>query len=117
MVKPPIILYENGNVEFFGNLSDVICYVEPIDILNHEYVIYDSEGRIITLEVVNDRSAYGYYNLERVVLKSEGELLPKQLRENLIPFFARVLKDEGMSSKPLEELIHIGIDFFGVDCE
>jgi len=46
-MKAPIITNENGDISFFASIQNATSYIEPIDIRNDEYEIYDSEGIIL----------------------------------------------------------------------
>lgn len=50
-MKTPIILYGDGGVDLFKSLAEAESYAEPIDVRNHEYVAYDSEGRKLQLRI------------------------------------------------------------------
>ena len=51
MIKPPIIANNFGDVLFFRSKRDAEVYIESIDVRNNEYVIYDSEGRLLQVTV------------------------------------------------------------------
>ncbi|MGH9943949.1 MAG: hypothetical protein ACRD9R_16515 [Pyrinomonadaceae bacterium] len=54
-MKPPIIVYENGDVSIFASVEDVKIDLEPIDVENNIYVAYDSEGRLLSLAPTSPR--------------------------------------------------------------
>ena len=55
------ILNENGDVSFFKTLQGATSFVEPIDVKNSEYELFDSDGVLIKLKSVK------YNNKEEVV--------------------------------------------------
>lgn len=52
MINNPIILDENGNLLFFNSKDIAELYIEPEDVKNNEYIAYDSEGRLLKLELI-----------------------------------------------------------------
>ena len=48
-MKPPIIVYENGDVSVFASVEDAEISLEPPDVESNRYVAYDSEGRLLRL--------------------------------------------------------------------
>ncbi len=53
-VPPIIVIEQGGNIEIFQTVREAEIYLEPIDVENNEYVIYDSEGRLLTATVVTE---------------------------------------------------------------
>lgn len=47
MISVPIILYEWGDIATFHSVEQLVQWVEPEDIQNGEYLLFDSEGRIL----------------------------------------------------------------------
>ena len=58
-MKPPFVLVTlgNGDTDVFDSSESLLGYVEPPDILNDEYVVFDSEGQALNL-IATSR----YYN-------------------------------------------------------
>jgi hypothetical protein len=111
-MKPPIIIDENGDISFFESVKDVELYLEPIDVINGEYVAYDSEGHILQLSVECKDSANIFSPLETVVLSPSAtpQRHTAELKRILIDFFGRVGADKKwLSTASLEELITEGI--------
>lgn len=50
------ILNENGDVTFFKTLWGVTSYIEPIDVKNSEYELFDSDGLLIRLEAISNNN-------------------------------------------------------------
>lgn len=50
MIRPPLVVYNWGDVEVFPSVEAVKEYVEPVDVNNGEYLVFDSEGRILELQ-------------------------------------------------------------------
>jgi len=53
-VPPIIVVEQGGNIEIFQTVREAEMYLEPLDVENNEYVIYDSEGRLLTALVVTE---------------------------------------------------------------
>jgi hypothetical protein len=51
-VRLPLIVDEHGDLELFRDVASMERYLEAIDVQNHEYVVYDSEGRLVELTTV-----------------------------------------------------------------
>ena len=48
-MTPPIVIDENGDITLYQSAEAAGCALEPVDVQNGEYVVYDSEGFILTL--------------------------------------------------------------------
>lgn len=46
-INPPVIADNHGDLLIFESVSKAEAYIEAIDVLNNEYVLYDSEGRLL----------------------------------------------------------------------
>lgn len=55
MVVPPIVVTDGNDVALFGSIEEAEIALEPIDVRNNEYTIYDSEGRLLAPIVVVER--------------------------------------------------------------
>jgi len=83
--KPPIIADNRGDLCVFETVAQAESYMEPVDVRNGEYVVFDSEGRLLVPVVASNG------NRERTVLKS-AESIPaheKALRDALVRFLAK----------------------------
>lgn len=49
LMKLPIIIDESGDISVFDSLESAERSLEPIDILNGEFVGYDAEGRLLNI--------------------------------------------------------------------
>jgi len=43
-MRPPIVIDEHGDIDIFPSVEAAARYIEPIDVLNNEFVAYDSLG-------------------------------------------------------------------------
>lgn len=48
-MAPPIIVDANGDIMFFSSVAELQQSLEPIDVLNGEYQVFDCEGRRLQL--------------------------------------------------------------------
>lgn len=100
-MKTPIITSENGDVCFFGSVLDAVSYLEPIDVLNGEYLVFDADGRLLSA-----------IPTEPVVILVEPEKPSHntdQLETILRSFFTSLGVNEGwVSSANLAELVSFG---------
>jgi hypothetical protein len=62
-MKLPIIANSHGDILVFGSIDYAQRYMEPIDVLNNEYDIYDSEAFSLRANVVKQGKR------ERVILE------------------------------------------------
>jgi len=85
-MKTPIIANNRGDVCVFETIENAEKYIEPIDIKNNSWIIYDSEGRLLEALVIR-RSIF----FRRVVLKAceQEPTHANDLRNLLIRFLSR----------------------------
>lgn len=95
-MQPPIIVDGEGDVLLFDSVKKAEQYLEPIDVRNNRYVVYDAEGRILRGEIVRQFLAVRV----KLVPVSEAGAATAALRHVLIEFLRRT----GGSSRKLEEL-------------
>jgi hypothetical protein len=108
-LKPPIIVDNYGDMMVFESLTKAESYLEPIDIRNGEYIVFDSGGHILKQSVIKD-----FKGRERVALtleqdyKWEGD----KLKTVLIRFLSQVLKsNQSLETLSLEQLVEMIIEF------
>lgn len=100
--KPPIIADNRGDLCVFETIAQAESYMEPVDVRNGEYVVFDSGGCLLVPVVASNG------NRERTVLKS-AESTPahaKVLRDALIRFLAKTrFATPGMEQMDLAQLV------------
>lgn len=108
--KLPIIICELEDVALFETVESAELKLEPFDVLNGEFVGYDAEGRLLSLEVREEerKSLFGMLKgpveVTKIFCHDKEPLHQKDLCESLVRFLRRI--DEPVSSKEtLEELI------------
>lgn len=63
-MNTPIFLIEKGDVVVFDSTETAEAYVEPIDVINDEYVFYDAEGRLLSAAVIDNHVKLSQIDLE-----------------------------------------------------
>ena len=96
MAKPPIIVNEKGDVELYETIPDAEVALEPIDVENDEFTIFDSDGLVIVPRVAADRI--------HVELRdsSPQEFEPDQLQATLRRFLSQL--DEELTGASEDEI-------------
>ncbi|MGD9630853.1 MAG: hypothetical protein AB7V18_16570 [Pyrinomonadaceae bacterium] len=98
----PLVISENGSLEFYCTLDYAQIDIEPIDVRNGEYVIYDASGRLLEPKIEVERG------IEVVRLVPTSEVREIELIETLISFFGGLDHDEAvlrtMTSNQLAEI-------------
>ncbi len=118
-MKPPIIVDNRGDVGILKSVESAEKSLEPIDVLNSEYVIYDSEGRLLKASVEEKKvsSVFGVpVHRESVVLSpvDQEPAHEDDLRRVLIRFLGKVSKStEALEDYSLEQLIDRAREFGG----
>jgi hypothetical protein len=92
---PPIIIVEHGDVTIFDSVSKAQIGIEPIDVINGEYIAYDKDGRVLHLEVQKDEKLlplFGKITIESVAISDveKGACHSGELRRVLINYLRNV---------------------------
>lgn len=103
MVKTPIILYNWGDVEVFGNLEQLERHLEPVDVNNGEYLLFDCEGRILEVLVVDGTNV--------VVRPASSESRFQAQLTHMLQWFLERAKTVPPAGARLEQLIHTVASF------
>lgn len=105
-MKTPIVINADGDVYFYDSLEKAELDIEPPDVLNNIYVIYDSEGLLLIPVVVDDP----VYDVVKIYASDEKR--PLELIETLINFFSEVGHDSViLRTMNLEELVKLGLSY------
>jgi hypothetical protein len=120
-MKPPLFVIEGADVSAYVSLEALEIHLEAIDVKNNIYVVYDSEGRLLTLGTVAKKNPilFGLFCIEVehvVVLSVETE--PKHqiaLRDRLIKNLSHSKKQEAAvySQMSLDETVQKYIELNG----
>ena len=98
-MKAPIVVDENGDVSVFETVEYAAAFLEAIDVANDEYVAYDSEGRLLALEVSSANQQVMIREAETVATHADD------LRRTLRSFFSRTGVRDIASTVKVGELI------------
>lgn len=98
-MKPPIIVDEHGDIEAYASLEEAALAMEPIDVSNGEYCIYDSTGDVLCAEFVSDTDP------PRIACAIPHRNDAAGLREKVIDWILRVGPDRlGLAGSSLDRL-------------
>lgn len=119
-MRPPILLYADGSFDFFKSVEEAERYAEPIDVQNHEYVAYDSDGRRLELRV-EEETVTGWFGLgktirERVrIIPAEDTATHADELKSLLQGFLPKLggPPDSLHSATLQDLIASGTQQMG----
>jgi len=89
-LNPPIFVIEGLDVTVYHSIEDTLRALEPVDVRNNEYSVYDSEGHRLELGVAR----VPFWGFEKVVL-DDVESEPKHAPE-LASQLASFLADSGV---------------------
>lgn len=97
-MRPPFVLIDStGDIEVFDTVQELEQYAEPADVLQNEFVAYDSEGRLLSLQVVHVVRGRFLKVRPPVVRVVEAEQEPAHrddLRRSLLRFLVQLGDDE-----------------------
>jgi DNA polymerase III delta prime subunit len=107
-MKEPIIANNKGDVLIFETVKAAEAYIEPIDIRNKEYTIYDSAGRLL-------RGRIKKVKWHEEVELEEAEVEPshqEELRAVLINFLKAVsVTKQNRDDYSLEEVLEATLPY------
>lgn len=98
-MKAPIVVNEHGDVSVFETVERAAGSLEAIDVGNSEYVAYDSEGRLLSLEISGAKQQVVIREAETVATHADD------LRRILLEFFSRAGVRDISPTMKLGELI------------
>jgi hypothetical protein len=107
MPREPIIVDAKGDVEVFGSLAAAEAALEPIDVANEEYKIFDADGLLLAATIAID----GIH--VRIVESSPPDRQPEELVSVLRRFVSRLgndltgIAEEEIWRAPLVKLIDV----------
>ncbi len=107
-MKTPIVIDENGDLSVFETIEHAQQSLEPVDVRNMEYVAYDRDGILLSLEV---RGPDGRVFIEDGDPRADHS---DELRKALLTFFARTGNELRQSaSTSLGEVIDCFVQRYG----
>ena len=120
MLVAPVIVDDNGDVDFFASIEDAELYLEPWA-AEEEFTAYDSEGRLLEIRVEGRefpvlfgliRSKVDHVRIEAV---EDEPHHARQLRATLLTFLERSgLSFDNSDVQPLRELVGRGVEQAGL---
>ena len=120
MISAPVIVDDNGDLDFFASIEDAELYLEPWAV-EEEFTAYDSEGRLLKLKVERRESPilFGLWktSVDDVVIEAVEDQPnhAPQLRATLLTFLERTgISLENSDELPLRELVRRGIEHVGL---
>ena len=120
MIVAPVIVDDNGDVDFFASIEDAELYLEPWAV-EEDFIVYDSEGRLLELRVERRESPF-FFGLSKTVVdhvvieavEDQPNHAP-QLRATLLTFLERVgISLDNSHVLPIRELVRRGVEHVGL---
>ena len=116
----PLIIDENGALFFCKTKEDAENYLELQDIIENEYVAYDSDGRLLLLKIeeANKPVLFGLIEkkIPKVVIEC-AETTPmhrSELYNKLLTFYKKITRGAEINSEvSLKELLSMVIEKSG----
>jgi hypothetical protein len=106
-MKPPIIVHEHGDTSIYASKEDAAKDLEAIDVMNGEYLAYDSEGLQLKLEA---SSRWGTVSIaDPIPPVRQPEALRPILREYLHLFG---VSDSWIDTVSLDDLVARSLDLY-----
>ena len=100
-MRPPIVLYDKGDVDLFLTTEDAENAIEIIDVRNQEYVVYDSEGKLLRFRIIERPMVGGLLRRRDVVLEEAEETASH--RQELRNVVRQFLMHSGFSDESLPD--------------
>jgi hypothetical protein len=121
-MKPPIVLNAGGDIKFFCTKEDAEVHMEPIDVRNGYYIAYDSEGRRLTIDII-EKEVKLFWGLDRAMVEHtvitgtpEEPVHQEELRLLLVDHFELLgIDPDWLQHASLEQLIQKGIEVFKLE--
>ena len=122
-MKDIIIVEESGSFEFYKSIDAAILDLEPIDVSNGRYKVYDCYGHLLSLDVITKNNLsfpsriLGHKIKQIIIVTPENSRdLSIELAEKLKFYFAdftdRFNYNGNLESAPLCNLIEHGLQYF-----
>jgi hypothetical protein len=122
IIKLPIILVDGLDVIIYTSVEQIEQDVEPIDVINNVYTVYDSDGRLLYLDVEVKSCENWMDLLKRIILGPTYKVMLKpakfepqheqELRKVLVEYLVhRGISKELLSEISLKELIDMVLEF------
>jgi hypothetical protein len=110
-MKPPIVVYESGDVSLFDSVESAEQALEPLDVDNHEYRIFDSDGNELngSTEQAPGKGFFGKLGGIRQTVKISEPVTPSNREAELYGLLAGFLEkvDPTFDRKNFPRLSHL----------
>ena len=119
-IKPPIILYDNGDVNLFQSIEQAEGYIESPDVLDNRYVAYDAEGMPLALIAPKTKTLkiFGIAllgsNKVSIMVNQQDKACPDELKRILSDLLKNQhISDKYVNNATLSELVDKCIEVIG----
>lgn len=109
-MKAPIFICDNGDVSIFESVEYAEQYLEPIDVLNEDFTVYDCEGML--LHPITQLMETKNVECVKITESTDSRKTPEDLKRQIVDFFIRT-KTPYDESLPLPNLVDSFIRVFG----
>lgn len=103
-MKPPIIVTEPGDIDVFKSVREAEIYLEAPDVKTGRIKVYDSEGRLLSLEQESapDQKLFGIVIVDPGIVKIGREESATTREDELRHLLVKYLIATGVDQKSLE---------------
>ena len=118
-IELPIIVAEGLDIRFYNSISDAELDLEALDIREEVYTAYDSEGKLLSFEIVEDTKKIFFGFMETQIELVKIKLLDNESNhsEELLKLLTEYLYAVG-SLKDKERLANLSLkQLIGMCCE
>jgi hypothetical protein len=107
-MRPPIVADNCGDITLFETIDSAERFLEPIDIRNQEYELFDADGNILRASISQDAKG-----VERVELQHDDSMRcdESKLRQKLFAYLQQLGLDAGMEDSSLSALLRRVAEF------
>lgn len=119
-MKPPFIVSESGDISIFKSVFDAERYLESPDVIDGRYIVYDSEGHLLKLEAMSQKSTsllgLNVVQVGKVSISSGEAEAPRteELRQSLVGFLVRLSAgNDWLKESTLQEVLAKTIEMTG----
>jgi len=104
-----VIAYEHGDILIFDSRERAEKYLEPIDVKNDEYILYNGDGKRLIANVVRDSNG-----IDRTVIFEDR--VDNSAQDELREILTRLLTLSGfdldsLKNMTLSELVSVSLKF------
>ena len=118
-MKTPIIVNGHGDVSIFESVEHAEQYLEPVNVKNEKYVVYNGEGHLLQLEISQNEllPIFGKSEpIETVKISTSENTVDHsgELQKLLIDFFRETkISLQKIDLLSLRELVNEAVNVYG----